>query len=479
MKRLLIKSLALCLLAQPLLANPLMMQSMRAHQSMVVMRTVLNTQKQNAGIFNNNVQKRQMQGEVSPETIEALEKCGPYGPVIAGGFALALLIKEYRDKKRKKGPADLVVDTLEKKAQERIKNLPSHQELIVYKDEPTRTWSPANERTYPSGSVYGFDLPEGYKPGDPLVLAPQQSPVNTPTPAQATTTAQVQPSSPNPSLASTLSRDKKEDSNLDVIAGVANSGEVVQRGISNIKTLVDKVNEVTAQNAALENLGVPSGSGGGITFTDVSIITGTGAASGVVAQEVAKTTMWGMTKGAIISGGKAAWVFAAANPFTAGAAAGVVVAGAGWKVYNWWATATVEAPKNAPSLVELNEREKKVQAPAAEHKGSGSGGTPNLDPEKDPKKKDDEKSRITNTPQDLADSMKEIKKDYEWDNQRGVWKMKDNGKEIIDKVEYLKEDRLHNEIEMYDKRGRHLGALDPKTRQIKPNSQVKDRYIKI
>lgn len=36
---------------------------------------------------------------------------------------------------------------------------------------------------------------------------------------------------------------------------------------------------------------------------------------------------------------------------------------------------------------------------------------------------------------------------------------------------------LNNEIELYDDKGRHLGALDPVTKQMIPNSLVEDREL--
>jgi hypothetical protein len=105
MKRLIIKILALCLLAQPILANPLMMQGARAHQSMVVMSTVLNTQKQNTGIFNNNVQKRTF----IPAIVIPVAAAGVMKGIAAGSTIIAAIILSMQDKKQKKGPESLII----------------------------------------------------------------------------------------------------------------------------------------------------------------------------------------------------------------------------------------------------------------------------------------------------------------------------------------------------------------------------------
>jgi|GEM_PF-1318460 hypothetical protein len=412
MKRLLIKFLALCLLAQPLLANPLMMQGMRAHQSMVVMRTVLNTQKQNAGIFNNNVQKRLVHVEISPDTVEELAKCGAPGQIAAGVLGVVILIQDFRDRKSKKGRENLIVDTLEKKALERIKKISSRQEPILHEDVPT--WSYGSQKTYPPGTVYGFDLPEGHKFGDPVVFAPQQNPISTPTSNPTNTSSQVQPSSTAPSLACVLSRDKEEDVIVDGVGAIANSGEMVQQGLNNLKALADKVHEAVAQEAALKNVGVTPGSDGGVTMGDVGIGTGIGAAGKVAAKEVAKTSMWQTLKAAATpyvepvvkaatTAAKDAWIYTSTNPGTV-IAGGVTVGGIGLAAHYWWMTpatetATIEIPKVVAPIVkdtgsifpfDLNEREeiKKTNLPTIESNSGGSGGAPNLDPEKDPKKKD-------------------------------------------------------------------------------------------
>ncbi len=67
-----------------------MMHGMRAHQSMSAMRAALNNQKQNAGIFNNNVQKRQV-ADVIAITVVVKETVGIIGIVqnICAAGALA------------------------------------------------------------------------------------------------------------------------------------------------------------------------------------------------------------------------------------------------------------------------------------------------------------------------------------------------------------------------------------------------------
>jgi len=55
--------------------------------------------------------------------------------------------------------------------------------------------------------------------------------------------------------------------------------------------------------------------------------------------------------------------------------------------------------------------------------------------------------------------------------------LKDHENWVLIDAEYLIEDRLHNEIELYDKQGRHLGILDFVTKQIVPNSQDKTRRM--
>lgn len=87
-----------------------------------------------------------------------------------------------------------------------------------------------------------------------------------------------------------------------------------------------------------------------------------------------------------------------------------------------------------------------------------------------------DKSRIQNTPEDLAEAMKGIKKDYEWDNQEKAFKLKDHGKPIQEGVVYISPDYLHGELEAFDKKGKHLGAIDPRTRNFyKP--PVQDREL--
>ena len=70
-------------------------------------------------------------------------------------------------------------------------------------------------------------------------------------------------------------------------------------------------------------------------------------------------------------------------------------------------------------------------------------------------------ARIINTmPKQEFFKKTNIKRDYQSIGRDGIWKKKSNVEGILD-IEYLQWDHLHNEVEAYNKHGKHLGALDP------------------
>lgn len=94
--------------------------------------------------------------------------------------------------------------------------------------------------------------------------------------------------------------------------------------------------------------------------------------------------------------------------------------------------------------------------------GGGSYGGFNPDPNDDDK--DSTTERICNTIT-KTEFFKSISKEYEYwrDN---IYKRKHKAKGLDKKTEYLKWDHLHNDVEAYDKWGKHLGSYDPKTLQL-------------
>lgn len=94
--------------------------------------------------------------------------------------------------------------------------------------------------------------------------------------------------------------------------------------------------------------------------------------------------------------------------------------------------------------------------------GSGSYGGFNPDPKDDDNNSNTE--RICNTIT-KTEFFKSISKEYEYwrDN---IYKRKHKAKGLDKKTEYLKWDHLHNDVEAYDKWGKHLGSYNPKTLQL-------------
>lgn len=122
--------------------------------------------------------------------------------------------------------------------------------------------------------------------------------------------------------------------------------------------------------------------------------------------------------------------------------------------------------------------------------GAAAGGSPQKPPEKpwDPKDKKSEqnKERKQNTPEERHGAMKEL---------RGEFKMKQGTHSIYNvapsqakslaeasgaKIAYISADKLHNEIEVWDKNGRHLGAIDPVTKKfISGKDRIPKRDFKV
>lgn len=79
---------------------------------------------------------------------------------------------------------------------------------------------------------------------------------------------------------------------------------------------------------------------------------------------------------------------------------------------------------------------------------------------------DPDNDRIQRTDIDLYTALKEIKENYKYDKQTDSYRLKDGKKPIQDKVHSLRIDESHWEFEAHDVRGKHLGAIDPVTKQF-------------
>lgn len=61
--------------------------------------------------------------------------------------------------------------------------------------------------------------------------------------------------------------------------------------------------------------------------------------------------------------------------------------------------------------------------------------------------------------------FEQVKNDYEhWRD--GIYKRKKGADGLSKHAEYLKWDKLHNEVEAYSKNKDHIGAFDPVTKEI-------------
>ncbi|MFA6065752.1 MAG: Hint domain-containing protein [Candidatus Babeliaceae bacterium] len=73
--------------------------------------------------------------------------------------------------------------------------------------------------------------------------------------------------------------------------------------------------------------------------------------------------------------------------------------------------------------------------------------------------------RKKNTREELIRGMNELKKiGFDYSKQHDKYRLT-KGDKIHGKGEWINPDRLHNEIEVWDKCGRHLGAIDPATKE--------------
>lgn len=121
--------------------------------------------------------------------------------------------------------------------------------------------------------------------------------------------------------------------------------------------------------------------------------------------------------------------------------------------------------------------------------GSGGSGGPgkqnNEDQNKKKKKKKDKKKRDKKKKEDLKKKKKEnekgrkrktnkvtkqeffkrVRNDYEY-YRDGVYKRRPGAKGLGKKVEFLKWDHLHNDVEAYNAAERHLGSMDPATLEL-------------
>lgn len=81
---------------------------------------------------------------------------------------------------------------------------------------------------------------------------------------------------------------------------------------------------------------------------------------------------------------------------------------------------------------------------------------------------DKDKKRAQRTNADLNKGMNEVKKDYKFDHETQAQKLRPDGEPLTcngKECEYLRKDYQHSEIEAFDKRGKHLGTLDPVTKR--------------
>jgi hypothetical protein len=434
MKRFFIQLLAFSLISQPLLANPIMMQSMRSHQSMAAMRAVLNNQKENAGIFNKNVQKRHFIAEVVV-TAETVVTAATVIKNLCAGATIATAIHQATKHNKK------LDDLTQGRKQEAAQSLKTDTYIPFDDRELLNGYLSQEERNSRiPGVVYGFNSP-GVIPG-PSSQMPTPISQNTTTQSSSTTTAPSQNSVPSPSInPAALSNDEKDRQAAEaVVGGIIQGGQVAGKAVNKAAELVAALNPNPLETP---------GSSGGITMGDATGgVIAVGAAAEKTAEVVAHKTLWGIAKGvvgpyvqpvgyAIMSGadamvtsavstgemagaaviylGKGAIVLANANPITATVIGATIVFG-GPAIYDWWTTPAAKAPsapvspavthvvqqvetqkaiaaQDVDSLFpfELNEREdvKSIDSSVAKNQGGGgSGGTPNIDPEKDPEKKE-------------------------------------------------------------------------------------------
>lgn len=299
MHKFLIKIAAMSLLVQPIIANPLMMQGMRNHQSMAVMRAVLNNQKQNAGIFNQNVQKRTFIPVLAIPAAAGIAK-----GVAAGSTIIAAIILSTQRKKQANDPESFI-----------IKNSAHVPALHMEQSHPSINTAPEQISIFP--------------PTKNLSKIPAA-------PAQ------------NPSIAPTGPLGDEKDNGVgDAVGLAANSGEVAQKASSAVKKFVQTINDAAAANVYVDT----TNQGGSISASDAGLGLGVGVTAGTAADAATKTTMWGYIKGlvapyvqpaaaALTTAAKGAVVFVAANPVTCTVGGAVLLAG-GYEVYNWWTNPVV------------------------------------------------------------------------------------------------------------------------------------------
>ncbi len=108
-----------------------------------------------------------------------------------------------------------------------------------------------------------------------------------------------------------------------------------------------------------------------------------------------------------------------------------------------------------------NKNEKSNESERRQLNSTGNG---NAGGSKKPDDDDKDKKRAQRTKADLNKGMNEIKKDYKFDNSTNSFKLRQDGEPLTcngKECEYLRKDYQHSEIEAFDKRRKHLGALDP------------------
>lgn len=246
MKRFLIKFLAFSLLAQSIIANPLMMHGMRSPQSMAVMRAVLNNQKQNAGIFNKDVQKRTVIITHEPKSTAVLSVIEIIAGICTGG-AIVLTDKS----KKGKYEEEFIQNQLARIAQEKAKSLPYYQEPIAYDMPP---WM-ETEKKYPAGFVHGFERSDDQSAAG-LFTAPANNPASVPSTA------------PNPALPLTApAENEKNNVTADVLSAVVHSGDLAQKGAAGAQNLIRTVNDLASNHALATNpINSLPGQGDGMTL---------------------------------------------------------------------------------------------------------------------------------------------------------------------------------------------------------------------
>lgn len=260
-------------------------------------------------------------------------------------------------------------------------------------------------------------------------------------------------------------------------ASVVGSGAVGTAVAGAVKTAIATKKAVVIGKGALvigKTASTAAAAGKGVVLAKSTMVYAGGKATVVTAAASTATSTAAATTAT--APGWIPWITAPlyANPVVAVPVAitGIGLTGYGvYKAYQAYNAVSVVPPVIQPAeLINNLPVELRNNKPHNNKPGNFPGGP--LGP-KDPKKPQatshtaspdpNDNDRIRRTDVELYEKLKEIKKNYEYDDKGGGYVLKDRGTPIQKGVEALKIDKAHWEFEAYDRRGNHMGAIDPVT----------------